>query len=119
IVGPYKSYMNPIEGYYYLWGTSMSAPHVSGMAALVLQSYPSFGQKAMEAILKNAAHGLPIPSDGSWVYDPWYGVYHFEWFGNDWGSGFLQADTALFAAWTRSRGYSMSGAGTSQIDVQK
>ena len=77
----------------------MAAPHVSGIAALVLQSYPHLWQYAVEQTLKNAAAGLPIPSDGSWVYDPWYGTYHFEWFGNDWGRGFLQADTALDAAW--------------------
>ncbi len=95
IVGPYKPYFSYNVGYYYLWGTSMAAPHVSGMAALVLQSHPSFNQGVVEFVLKNAASQLPIASDGSWVYDPWYGVYHFEWFGNDWGSGFLQADTAL------------------------
>jgi subtilisin family serine protease len=117
IVGPYKPYLSNVIGYYYVWGTSMATPHVSGMAALVLESYPSFGQAAMESILKNAANHLPIPSDGSWVYDPWYGVYHFEWFGIDWGSGFLQADTALFVAWTRSLKYAKSGAGTSQMDI--
>ncbi len=76
----------------------MSAPHVSGIAALVLQSYPKIRQETMEDVLKAAAAGLPLPSDGSWAYDPWYGVYHFEWFGIDWGNGFLQADTALFMA---------------------
>jgi len=98
IVGPYKSAFADNLGYYYLWGTSMAAPHVSGIAALVLQSHPLFTQPAMEHILKCAAARLPIPSDGSWVFDPWYGVYHFEWFGKDWGRGFLQADAALHRA---------------------
>jgi len=101
IVGPYKPYFSDDVGYYYLWGTSMSAPHVSGIAALVLQLHPSLIQIAVETILKNAAARLPIPSDGSWVYDPWYGVYHFEWFGTDWGKGFLQADSALRVAQVR------------------
>jgi subtilisin family serine protease len=95
IVGPYKPYFSYNLGYYYLWGTSMAAPHTSGISALILESYPTLTQGAMESILKNAAHQLPIPSDGSIVFDPWYGVYHFNWFGNDWGSGFLQADTAI------------------------
>lgn len=108
IVGPYQPrvywdyisevwVVSPI-GWYYVWGTSMSTPHVSGTAALVLQSYPKIRQETMEDILKGAAAGLVLASDGSWVYDPWYGVYHFEWFGIDWGSGFLQADSALFMA---------------------
>jgi subtilisin family serine protease len=104
IVGPYKSYFAYNMGYYYLWGTSMSAPHVSGMAALVLQTYPAVTQALMEKILKVAASGLPLPSDGSWAYDPWYGVYHFEWFGIDWGSGFLQADAALKKAKVFAKG---------------
>jgi len=105
IVGPFKDYFSSTIGYYYLWGTSMSAPHVSGIAALVLQSHPTLTQGSMEFVLKKAAEYLPLPSDGSWVYDPWYGVYHFEWFGIDWGSGFLQADNALAFANHYTRGY--------------
>jgi subtilisin family serine protease len=98
IVGPHKPYLSNVIGYYYAWGTSMATPHVSGMAALVLQSYPKVRQESMEDILKSAAAGLPLPSDGSWAYD-WYDTpYYFEWFGIDWGNGFLQADTALFMA---------------------
>jgi subtilisin family serine protease len=96
VVGPYKPYFSYDVNYYYLWGTSMAAPHVSGIAALVLQNYPSLAQSSVERILKVAANRLPIPSDGSWAWDPWYGTYHFEWVGDDWGSGFLQADSALF-----------------------
>ena len=98
MVGPYKRYFDNYIGYYYLWGTSMSAPTVSGIASLVLQSYPSINQGTMEKTLKNAAHGLPLPADGSWAYDPWYGYFHFEWSGNDYGAGWLQADAALISA---------------------
>lgn len=102
IVGPYKPYFSYSLGYYYLWGTSMAAPHVSGIAALVLQSYPKRGQEDIEKILKTAAAGLPMPADGSWAYDvPGY-PYYFNWYGPDWGSGFLQADTALFVASDKS-----------------
>ena len=108
IVGPFQSevYWDPDAGYYvqsplnyyYLWGTSMAAPHVSGIASLVLEEYPDVEQANMEKILKNAARGLPLPADGSIVYDLWYGIYHFEWSGNEYGAGWLQADAALISA---------------------
>jgi subtilisin family serine protease len=106
IVGPFKIEFSSSWGYYYLWGTSMSAPHVSGIASLVLEEYPNVEQAEMEKILKNAAHGCPLPADGAWVVDIWdpvnevaeWGLYFFEWFGNDYGAGFLQADAALKSA---------------------
>ncbi len=98
IVGPYKPYFSTAIGYYYLWGTSMAAPHVAGMASVVLGEYPHLNQYQMEFILKNAAQGLPLAVDGAWVYDPWYGVYHFEWFGTDYGAGWLTADRAMARA---------------------
>ena len=108
IVGPYQSFVfwdDTIEswvttpwGYYYLWGTSMATPHVSATSALILQENPTVEQENMEFILKNTASGLPLPCDGAWVYDPWYGLYHFEWYGIDWGKGFLLADEALETA---------------------
>lgn len=95
IVGPYKPYFSYDLGYYYLWGTSMATPHVSGIAAQVLQSQNNLEQGSMESILKKAAAGLPLPCDGSLAYDvPGY-PYYFEWYGIDWGRGFLQADEAL------------------------
>jgi subtilisin family serine protease len=98
IVGPYKPYFSTAIGYYYLWGTSMAAPHVSGIAALVLQSKPRNRQEDMEQILKSAAAGLPLPADGSLAYDvPGY-LWYFQWLGPDWGKGFLQADAALSVA---------------------
>jgi len=105
IVGPYKPYFSPAIGYYYLWGTSMAAPHVAGMASVVLGEYPHLNQYQMEFVLKNAAQGLPLACDGAWVYDPWYGVYHFEWFGDDYGAGWLTADRAMARAdiFTRAR----------------
>jgi subtilisin family serine protease len=104
IVGPYKSYFSTAIGYYYLWGTSMAAPHVAGMASVVLGEYPHLNQYQMEFILKNAAHGLPLAADGAWLVDPWYGLYHFEWFGDDYGAGWLTADRAMARADILTRG---------------
>lgn len=98
IVGPYKPYFSGAIGYYYLWGTSMAAPHVSGIAAHVLQSHPDMNQAQMELTLKIAAAGLPLPSDGSLAWDVPGWLYYFTWSGTDYGKGFLQADAALKAA---------------------
>ena len=99
IVGPYKSYFAYNLGYYYLWGTSMAAPHVSSIAAIVLGDHPEYTQSKMEKTLKIAAAGLPLPSDGALAIDfpPDY-LYYFTWGGTDYGAGFLQADAALKAA---------------------
>ncbi len=103
IVGPYKPYVywsgttwvNPGIGYYYVWGTSQAAPHVSGIAALVLQSYPMMQQYEVEYILKKAAGQVPLPSDGAGCYDLYPYWYDFYWNDHDYGQGLLQAPTAL------------------------
>jgi hypothetical protein len=76
----------------------MAAPHVSSIAAMILQDHPDYNQYKMEKTLKNAAHGLPLPADGALAYDVPGWLYYFTWYGTDYGAGFLQADAALKAA---------------------
>ena len=76
----------------------MSAPHVSGMSALTLEDYPHYDQTKMEKTLKNAAHGNPLPCDGALTWDLIFGLYYFEWYGTDYGAGFLMSDEVLKAA---------------------
>jgi len=102
IVGPYKSYFSTAVGYYYLWGTSMATPHVSGIAALIAELYPYFTQPDMEWALKKAAVRLPLASDGAYILDPW-GFWDYKWNDHDYGSGWLQADEARFAASVMAR----------------
>jgi subtilisin family serine protease len=112
-VGPYGPYgafvvdgINPGFGYYYLGGTSMATPHVSGIAALVLQKYSSFNQPTMELVLKTAglAHRMTtLFNNGTALVYAYQGggVYAYQtftWTAWDYGTGFLTADAALCTA---------------------
>jgi subtilisin family serine protease len=106
VVGPYKpnAYWNGTDwvittatAYYGLWGTSMAAPHVAGVAAIVAQSYPAFNQADMEFVLKNAAARIPISSSTKYAYDPFYGPAFYS-NDHDAGAGWLTADNAMKAS---------------------
>ncbi len=50
-------------GYAYLNGTSMSAPHAAGVAALVKQMHPKWGPGAIKAAVERSAQQLSCPPD--------------------------------------------------------
>jgi subtilisin family serine protease len=96
--------------FYYVGGTSMSAPHISAVAALMLQKNPALTQADVEGILKDTA--LEIPEIGEVnVYDLYdnEGNYAPSVYPKTWdtdcdgvpcdpvGAGLLQAATALEA----------------------
>ncbi len=54
-VGPYKVNSGNRLSYYYLSGTSMSSPHVAGIAALLADKNGSLRQAQVETILETAA----------------------------------------------------------------
>jgi len=103
IVGPYRPYLGQF-GYWYVGGTSMATPHVSGIAALVLEKYPNINQRKMELILKTAAllnrMTKWFEERSAIVYDPIVGdlIEVGPWGPFDYGTGFLQADTAMLIA---------------------
>ena len=86
--------------FYYVGGTSMAAPHVASVAALILQKNPALTQAQVEAILKSSA--LPIPVAGSRdIWDntvPATVTWDTDCAGTPCdavGSGLVQADAAI------------------------
>jgi subtilisin family serine protease len=58
VVGPYQV-QSAKPSYYFLGGTSMSTPHVSGIVAMMLQKNSSLSPLQIEGILQDAAIALP------------------------------------------------------------
>ncbi len=83
--------------FYYLGGTSMSAPHVTAVAAQMLEKNADLDQAQVESILKSTA--LPIPAGSMTVFDlsPTQGFYTYSWGTDATGAGLVQADSALAA----------------------
>jgi len=88
--------------YYFLGGTSMAAPHVAGIAALMMQVNPALTQAEVESILRATADLIPF-SGSKYVVDPNVGLTIVEW-GldnlNAVGFGLAQADAAVDMAAT-------------------
>lgn len=78
----------------------MATPHVSGVAALMLQKDPALTQADVETILKITATPLPTamasyPFAYSYVQWPSGDIYAFLWAADATGAGIIQADAAL------------------------
>jgi subtilisin family serine protease len=86
--------------FYYLGGTSMSAPHVTSVVAMMLQKNANLIQAQVETILETTA--LPIAAGSMTVYyltsevHP-EGFYLYSWGADATGSGLVQADAAVVA----------------------
>jgi lantibiotic leader peptide-processing serine protease len=60
--------------YCYLQGTSMAAPHVTGVAALIVSEYGRMAPSRVTAILDSTADSQPCPSSLPTGYDAFLGV---------------------------------------------
>ena len=116
VKGPYKGYGSGQWAYYSVWGTSQATPHVSAIAALVLESYPTIEQCRMGLILKTAGYWNSLTKwcekeRSATIYDIFTGdLLEQTWLWKDYGTGLLQADVALFIArLMRPRGGSSGG----------
>ena len=67
----------PDETFAYLSGTSMSTPHVAGVAALLMEARPEWGPSALKSALMTSARQDLVQSDGESVANPFdYGAGH-------------------------------------------
>jgi subtilisin family serine protease len=94
VVGPYNLQNGQIS-YYYLTGTSMATPHVSGICALMAQKDPALTAPQAETILTQTA--IPVPPGSRTVLLPTGTTTTYSWDSDATGSGFTTADAALAA----------------------
>ncbi|HOK77231.1 MAG TPA: S8 family serine peptidase [Verrucomicrobiota bacterium] len=93
IVGPYQLQSGKIS-YYFLGGTSMAAPHVTGIVALMAQKHPALTAAQAESILEDSA--IYLAPGSRTVYTP-YGITTISWDTDATGAGLVDAAAALDA----------------------
>lgn len=73
-VGVLSTYYLSTVSYAYMDGTSMAAPHVAGIAALVLAAYPSLTPAQVKTLLEDSADDMETPgvdaATGHGLVDP-------------------------------------------------
>lgn len=95
VVGPFQTQRGQTS-YFFLGGTSMSAPHVTGTVALLLQKNPSLTQAQAESILEGSA--VPLGAGCRSVLPvPGAPAAQICWGADATGSGLLDAPAAVAA----------------------
>jgi subtilisin family serine protease len=95
VVGPYQTNSGQMD-YWFLGGTSMASPHVTGIVGLMLQKNSELVAADVEKILQGSA--IPLPPGCRTVYDPLVRVsVQYCWGADATGAGLVTADAALAA----------------------
>lgn len=94
VVGPYQTNSGQLS-YYFLGGTSMACPHVTGIVTLMAQKYPALSQAGAEVILETSA--IPLPPGCLAVSQPVGPDQLICWGADATGAGLVDAAAALAA----------------------
>lgn len=95
VVGPYQTNTGHLS-YYYLAGTSMATPHVSGVVALLAEKDPAITAPQAEQVLESTA--LPLAPGCRSVLASFGGpTVQYCWGSDATGAGIVRADQALAA----------------------
>lgn len=67
------------EAFHYLQGTSMSSPHIAGMAALLREAHPEWSPSQMKSAMMTSARQDLTKEDGTTPADPFdFGAGHLD-----------------------------------------
>ncbi len=92
VVGPYQVNRGQTS-YYFLGGTSMAAPHVAGIVALMAQKNPGLTAEQAEQILEDTA--IPLAPGARVIMTPWGYTEVVAWDAQATGAGLVSAERAL------------------------
>ncbi len=94
IVGPFQVNSGQTS-YYFLGGTSMAAPHVAGIVALMAQKNPGLTPSQAEGILETSA--IPLGAGCRTILDPAASAAEVCWGADATGAGLVDAAAAVAA----------------------
>jgi subtilisin family serine protease len=96
VVGPFQLQRGQAS-YFFLGGTSMAAPHVTGTVALMLQKNPNLTEAQAESIIESSAIPLPAGCRSVILVPGGTEAEEICWEANATGAGLLDAAAAVAA----------------------